>query len=46
MVRITERCQEYIFLPLPSETFPQIYWTQSILDQKPLAIIYIREITF
>jgi hypothetical protein len=35
-----------IFLPLPSEIFPQIYWTQPILDQRPLATIYIREVAF
>jgi hypothetical protein len=35
-----------IFFPLPSETSPQIYWTQPILDQRPLATIYIREIAF
>jgi hypothetical protein len=35
-----------IFLPLPSETSPQIYWTQPILDQRPLATIYIRGIAF
>jgi hypothetical protein len=35
-----------IFLPLPSETSPQIYWTQLILDQRPLATIYIRGIVF
>jgi hypothetical protein len=33
-------------LPLPSETSPQIYWTQLILDQRPLATIYIRGIAF
>jgi hypothetical protein len=31
-----------IFLPLPSETSPQIYWTQRILDQRSLATIYRR----
>jgi hypothetical protein len=35
-----------IFLPLPSETSPQIYWTQPILDQRPLATIYIKGIAF
>jgi hypothetical protein len=35
-----------IFLPLPSEPSPQIYWTQPILDQRPLATIYIRGIAF
>jgi hypothetical protein len=35
-----------IFLPLPSETSPQIYWTQPTLDQRPLATIYIRGIAF
>jgi hypothetical protein len=33
-------------LPLPSETSPQVYWTQPILDQRPLATIYIQGITF
>jgi hypothetical protein len=35
-----------IFLPLPSKTSPQIYWTQPILYQRPLTTIYIRGITF
>jgi hypothetical protein len=35
-----------IFLPLPSETSPQIYWTQPILDQRSLATVYIRGIAF
>jgi hypothetical protein len=35
-----------VLLPLPSETSPQIYWTQPILDQRPLAVIYIRVIAF
>jgi hypothetical protein len=35
-----------IFLPLPSETSPQIYWTQPILEQRPLATIYIWGIAF
>jgi hypothetical protein len=35
-----------VFLALSSETSPQIYWTQPILDQRPLATIYIRGIAF
>jgi hypothetical protein len=35
-----------IFFPLPSETSPQIYWTQPILYQRPLATVYIRGIVF
>jgi hypothetical protein len=35
-----------IFSPLPSETSPQVYWTQPILDQRPLATVYTREIAF
>jgi hypothetical protein len=35
-----------VFLPLPSETSPQIYWTQPILYQRPLATICIRGIAF
>jgi hypothetical protein len=35
-----------VFLPLPSETSPQIYLIQSILNQRPLDTIYIREIDF
>jgi hypothetical protein len=35
-----------IFLPLSSETSYQIYWTQSILDQRPLATINIKGIAF
>jgi hypothetical protein len=35
-----------IFLLLPYEISPQIYWTQPILDQRPLATIYIRGIAF
>jgi hypothetical protein len=33
------------FLPLPSETSPQMYWTQPILDQRTLAVIYVMEIS-
>jgi hypothetical protein len=35
-----------IFLSLPSKTSSQIYWTQPILDQRPLDTIYIRGIAF
>jgi hypothetical protein len=35
-----------IFLPLPSETSPQMYLIQPILHQRHLATIYIREIAF
>jgi hypothetical protein len=35
-----------IFFPLSSETSPQIYWTQPILDQRTLATIHIRGIAF
>jgi hypothetical protein len=47
MVRIREGCQDCNILPFPSEISPQIYWTQLIiLDQRPLATIYIRGIAF
>jgi hypothetical protein len=35
-----------VFLSLPSETTPQIYWTQPILDQRPLATVYSRGTAF
>jgi hypothetical protein len=35
-----------VFLPLPPETSPQIYFIQPILHQRPLATIYIRGIDF
>jgi hypothetical protein len=35
-----------IFLPLLTETPPQVYCTQPILDQRPLATIYIWGIAF
>jgi hypothetical protein len=35
-----------IFLPLPTEASPQIDWTQLILNQRPLATIYVRGMAF
>jgi hypothetical protein len=45
-IRLEKDATIAVFLPLPFETPHQIYWTEPVLDQRPLATIYIMGIAF